>query len=258
MKIKVTASIVLYKNDYEILNKAISSFLETKMNVFLYLIDNSPSDELRQLTSRNRVEYVHNPSNPGFGASHNVAIKKAFEVNSEYHLILNPDIYFNSGSLETIVSFMDSNLNVGHLMPQILYPNGELQYLCKQNPTFFDMLSRGFFPSFLKDIYKSKMDSFEYKNANYDNEIHNVPYLSGCFMFFRTSTLSKVGFFDERIFMYLEDADLTRRFLEFSDNVYYPKVKVYHYFAKLTHKEFKFKFITIKSAVTYFNKWGWF
>jgi GT2 family glycosyltransferase len=33
-------------------------------------------------------------------------------------------------------------------------------------------------------------------------------------MFLRTETLKKVGFFDDDIFMYLEDADLTRRFNE--------------------------------------------
>jgi GT2 family glycosyltransferase len=76
-------------------------------------------------------------------------------------------------------------------------------------------------------------------------------------MFFRTNILRKVGFFDEDIFMYLEDADITRRFLLISKTVYYPKVIVYHHYAGLTHKKWKYKFITIKSAITYFNKWGW-
>jgi GT2 family glycosyltransferase len=76
-------------------------------------------------------------------------------------------------------------------------------------------------------------------------------------MVFRTNLLHKVGFFDEKIFMYLEDADITRRFLEFSHTVYYPKAIVYHYYSGLTHKKWKYKLITIKSAITYFNKWGW-
>jgi GT2 family glycosyltransferase len=76
-------------------------------------------------------------------------------------------------------------------------------------------------------------------------------------MFLRTSVLKKVGFFDDRIFMYLEDADLTRRFLEISRTAYYPDAQVYHHFAKLTHKKLKFKWITVESAIVYFNKWGW-
>lgn len=258
MKKKViTACIVLYRNEIEILRKAINSFLNSDLKVHLFLIDNSPTDDLRILACDVRIEYRHNPSNPGFGAAHNIAIKQAITISSNYHLVLNPDIYFEAGNLEKLVDFMDNNQDVGHVMPRIEYPHGDIQYLCKTNPTFFDLFARGFMPTFLKNIFKGRMDRYEYRNFDYDNIIYDIPYLSGCFMFLRTSTLKKVGFFDDKIFMYLEDADLTRRFLEVSRTVYYPNVKVYHHFAKLTHKQFKFKWITIESAFTYFNKWGW-
>ena len=57
--------------------------------------------------------------------------------------------------------------------------------------------------------------------------------------------------------MYLEDADITRRFLKVSRTVYYPNAIVYHHYAGFTHKMWKYKWITIQSAITYFNKWGW-
>ena len=239
------------------LREAINSFLNTKVNVKLYLIDNSPSDKLKILVDDARVEYIHNPSNPGFGAAHNIAIKQAITIASDYHLVLNPDIYFEGGTLEKLVNFMDNDEEVGHIMPRIEYPNGEIQYLCKTNPTFFDLFARGFMPKFLKDIFQTRMDKYEYKDHDYEKIIYDIPYLSGCFMFLRTKTLKEVGFFDDKIFMYLEDADLTRRFLEISRTAYYPSAKVYHHFAKLTHKQFKFKWITIESAFIYFNKWGW-
>lgn len=255
--IKITSCIVLYKNDIKMLKETINSFLETELNVKLYLVDNSPTDELKMLVTDSRIEYIHNPSNPGFGASHNVAIQKANDLQSDYHLVLNPDIYFKQGTLEYLCEFMDSNLEVGHVMPKITYPNGEFQYLCKTNPTFFDLFARGFMPSFLKRIFQKRMDKYEYKDYNYDKIIFDIPYLSGCFMFLRSSVMKKVGFFDDKIFMYLEDADLTRRFLEVSRTAYYPEAHVYHHFAKLTHKKLKFKWITVQSAFIYFNKWGW-
>jgi GT2 family glycosyltransferase len=257
MNTKITSCIVLYKNDLKMLRDAIDSFLNTELNVILYLVDNSPTDDLKILVTDSRIEYIHNPANPGFGASHNVAIQKAFDLDSAYHLVLNPDIYFEKGTLEQLYGFMDSNLNIGHVMPKVTYPNGEFQYLCKTNPTFFDLFARGFMPSFLKKVFQKRMDKYEYKNRDYDKVIYDIPYLSGCFMFLRTETLRKVGFFDDRIFMYLEDADLTRRFLEVSRTAYYPVAHVYHHFAKLTHKELKFKWITVQSAFIYFNKWGW-
>jgi GT2 family glycosyltransferase len=257
MKTKITSCIVLYKNDITMLREAIDSFLNTAFNVKLYLVDNSPTDELKVLETDPRIEYIHNPANPGFGASHNVAIQKAFDLDSDYHLILNPDIYFEKATLEKLCEFMDSNADVGHVMPKVSYPNGDLQYLCKTNPTFFDLFARGFMPSFLKKAFSKRMNRYEYRDQDYDKIIYNIPYLSGCFMFLRTSTLEEVGFFDDKIFMYLEDADLTRRFLEVSQTVYFPSVQVYHHFAKLTHKKLKFKWITVESAFIYFNKWGW-
>lgn len=254
---KITSCIVLYNNDVEMLEEAINSFLNTNLNVKLYLVDNSPTNKLKILANDSRIEYMHNPSNPGFGASHNIAIQKAMEINSDYHLVLNPDIYFSSGTLEKISEFMDWNTNIGHVMPKVTYPNGDFQYLCKTNPTFFDLFARGFMPSFLKRFFKKRMNKYEYRNKNYNEIIYDIPYLSGCFMFFRTSVLKKVGLFDDRIFMYLEDADLTRRFLAISRTAYFPKAHVYHHFAKLTHKKFKFKWITVQSAIIYFNKWGW-
>ena len=253
----ISSSIVLYKNDWTTINETINSFLDTDIKVFLYLIDNSPTDELSKLKMDSRIEYIHNPSNPGFGAAHNIAIKKAFELNSSYHLILNPDIYFDRGTLELICDFMDNNLNVGQLMPKVTYPNGEFQYLCKTNPTFFDLFARGFMPNFLKKIFSKRLERYEYKDHNYADIIYDIPYLSGCFMFLRTETLKKVGFFDDKMFMYMEDADLTRRFLEVSRTLYFPKAHIYHHFAKLTHKKLKFKWITVQSAFIYFNKWGW-
>jgi GT2 family glycosyltransferase len=253
----LTCSIVLYKNEFDIIGKTISSFLNTKLNVKLYLIDNSPTDLLKILSDDSRIEYFHNPKNTGFGAAHNIAIQKSMLLGSKYHLVLNPDIFFNPETLESIFSFMNQNVNVGHLMPKVLFPDDKFQFLCKMNPTFFDLFVRGFMPNFLKDIFRKRINQYDFREYNFEKPIFGIPYLSGCFMFFRTSTLKKVGLFDENIFMYLEDADITRRFLEISDTVYYPGAFVYHHYAGLTHKKIKYKVITIQSAIYYFNKWGW-
>ena len=62
--------------------------------------------------------------------------------------ILNPDVFFNCDAIDKIKKFMDSDEEIGLLMPKVLFPNGELQYLCKTNPTFFDLFARGFMPDF--------------------------------------------------------------------------------------------------------------
>ena len=47
MKLKITSCIVLYKNDLTMLREAIDSFLNIDLDVKLYLVDNSPTDELK-------------------------------------------------------------------------------------------------------------------------------------------------------------------------------------------------------------------
>ena len=73
-KIDIIGSIVLYQNDVEELKEAIESFLNTSLNVKLYLIDNSPTNELSKQFSDPKIEYIFNNGNIGFGAGHNVAI----------------------------------------------------------------------------------------------------------------------------------------------------------------------------------------
>ncbi len=254
---QISGCIVLYKNDKGILLKAIQSFLNTGLSVNLYLIDNSPGDELKDIICDPRIEYFHNPSNPGFGAGHNIAIKKMLSL-SKYHVILNPDIYFSPGTLEKLYDYMEQNPITGHVMPKVLYPDGAIQYLCKNNPTPFDLFARRFLPGFLKQAFKKRMDKFEYRNRDYSQEMHGIPYLSGCFMFIRTEIFKKVGYFDERIFMYIEDADLTRRILQVADTAYYPKAEIYHHYAKGSYKSWRLTWYNIHGAFIYFNKWGWF
>ncbi|MFN3019481.1 glycosyltransferase family 2 protein [Chryseobacterium sp. TY3] len=252
----ISACIVLYNNDEDILLSAINSYLNSSLSGKLYLVDNSPTEKLKNISTDSRVEYYHNPSNPGFGAAHNIAIKKAIEKGYDYHLVLNPDVYFDITVLKDIWTFMEKNENVGNLMPKVLYPDGNIQYLCKLLPTPYDWIGRRFNP--FKGMVEKRNNLFELRFTGYD-KVMNVPYLSGCFMFLRLSAIKKIGFFDDGIFMYGEETDLCRRLIAGGyDTIFYPEVCIYHHFEKGSHKSWRLTKIGIQSAMYYFNKWGWF
>jgi len=254
--VRLNVSIVLYQNQPSMVQKAISSVLSALLPIRLILIDNSPTDELKALTSLDkRIEYIHNPANPGYGAAHNIAIAQSIQEENSYHLVLNPDIYFDLGVLEEIVAYMDHHTDVGLLMPRVLYPDGTIQYLAKLLPTPVDLILRRFLP-FTK--WKEKRNYiYELRLSGYD-KIMNVPYLSGCFMFLRVSALVEVGMFDERFFMYPEDIDLTRRVHQKYKTIYYPHVHIVHEHGKDSFKNFKMLRIHMWNIIKYFNKWGWF
>ncbi len=251
----ITASIVIYNNTPEILDKAISSFLNTALDVHLYLVDNSPTDQLHTAWDDPRITYMFNGQNLGYGAAHNVAINRAIECESRYHLVLNPDVYFDGGVIETLTAFMDANSDVGLVMPKILYPDGSEQRLCKLSPAPKDQFYRRFMP--IRSILEKRNELYELRTADFSKEM-NVPFLSGSFMFLRTDALKKIGLFDEKIFMYLEDADLCRRLHREYRTMYYPRVSIVHEFFKGSHKSWRLMFYHIRSALYYFTKWGWF
>ena len=252
---KITCCIVLYKNDLELLRKAIDSVLSFKGDILLYLIDNSPTDLLKDIIKDERIIYFHTNSNFGFGYGHNLAMRlDKFESN--YHIVLNPDIHFNNGVIENIISFMESNKNIGVIMPKVEFPNGKIQYLAKLLPTPFDFILRRVYP--LNLFFKKLNDRFELRKFGYD-KIIDVPFLSGCFLLFRTKVLNQIEGFDENIFMYTEDIDICRRTLNVGYRVvFYPKVSVIHEHEVKSFLKFKNLKIYLLSAFYYFNKWGWF
>jgi GT2 family glycosyltransferase len=255
METFISGSIVLYKTDRSVRN-TIESFLNTTLPVKLYLIDNSPTqqirEQLKEILEDERIEYIYNKKNIGFGAAHNIALRKAIK-SSSYHLVLNPDVYFESNVLTELFYFMQDNDDVGLVIPKVIYPNGELQYLSKLLPTPFDLVFRRFLPA---SLIKKRLFYYEMQFSGYNKKIE-VPYISGCFMFMRTSLLPAVGLFDEHFFMYLEDTDISRRFFLAAKNIFYPEVQIIHHHERGSYKNVGLLIRHIKSAIKYFNKWGW-
>jgi GT2 family glycosyltransferase len=254
--IEISCSIVLFHNPVVEITKAINSFLSSTKNAKLYLVDNSADDSLRYVFNQHRVEYIYNGRNLGYGAAHNIAIEKAIGV-SKYHLVLNPDVQFEPEIINRLSKFMEQHNDVGLVMPKVLYPNGNMQYLCKMLPSPTHLFLRRFIPGPVKKLFKNTLEKYELKNKDY-NAIMETPNLSGCFMFIRTSIFKEVGMFDERYFLYLEDTDLCRRINERYRTIYYPIVSIIHGYSKASYKSFRLMKLHLKSSVKYFNKWGWF
>lgn len=256
----ITVSIVLYNNNVSEIKNVIDSIIKcTNLKMIIYLVDNSLNDDLKILKTYKTgdncsIQYIFLNNNIGFGAAHNVALKTALEKGSKYHLIINPDIYFGKGVIESIIQKMELSESIGLLMPKVLYPNGEIQYLCKLIATPFDLLLRRFIPNNLFSEHRKFI--YEFRFADYNLEM-TVPSLSGCFMTLRMDVIKKIGGFDERYFMYMEDLDLCRRIGEDSQTVFFPDVEVYHAYEKGSYKNRKLLYYHISSAVKYFNKWGW-
>jgi len=271
----ITLSIVTYNSEKHI-KKVIDSIIDgmTPINVMgdnalmcnisedageilpdykIIVIDNASTDNTIRLVKEAQTEYpgliecLPQKSNRGFGAGHNRALSL---MKSQYHVVINPDIIVPSGALLEMITFMNERNDIGLLTPKILFPDGRLQYLCKHNPTFRDLFMRLVF----KNHCRKRQDWFEMRETNYDKEFF-VEYASGCFMFFRTEVYLQIHGFDEKFFLYLEDADITRRVNEVSKTLFVPQIHVFHEWQRDQHKKISLMLVNLQSWLHYALKW---
>jgi GT2 family glycosyltransferase len=249
---KVNVSVVLFNSDIGEISALVESLRAEAVIGRIILIDNSPAESGSFRLPG--VTYLYNGSNLGYGAAHNIGIALSEKENAKYHLVINPDIAFPSGTIDKIYAFMEDHADVGQLMPKILYRDGSLQRLCKLLPAPFDLFGRRFLKG--TGLAERRNKLYELDGFDYDRIVDSAS-LSGCFMFLRVSVIREVGAFDTRFFMYLEDYDLTRRIHRIAKTVMYPDVFAWHGYQKESYSNPVLLRYHVKSAVRYFNKWGW-
>ncbi len=241
----VTASIVTY-NDVERAPVTVESVLKytQKYPLKLYVIDNASTDNTVECVEKSdKVVIIKNNKNMGFGSAHNVALKHEI---GKYHFIINPDITLNSDVISDMVDFFENNPDVVMAMPKILNQDGTEQKLPKQRPTF-----KKLFLGRLSDKIRS-----EYVWADRDIiEPCEIDFCTGCFFGIKGDVFKKLCGFDERYFMYLEDADLSLKAKTIGNVMMLPQVSVTHAWERESSKSLKYLIIHIISCFKFLIKW---
>jgi len=250
--VKILASLVLFKHSFNDIEATLSALLREDSVSTVVIVDNGEHCTWLDSFEHEKVQVIRVPVNQGFGAGHNMVFDK-FKNQADYLLICNPDIHFDKGEVDALYEFSHSE-SVGLAIPRILYPNGNNQYGCKLLPSPYQLFIRRFFSIATSSVN----EQYELRDADY-NKVFFAPSLSGCFLLISKDALGKIGGFDERFFLYMEDVDLSRRVCDAGLPVrYYPGSTVTHIAQAKSYKSFKFLTYHVLSAIKYFNKWGWF
>lgn len=200
------------------------------------IVDNSQNaDGIKEAAGAlsRQIKYVDALGNIGFGAANNLGFK-TFEAR--YQFILNPDAVIPSTSqtIARLIKFLDEHPLVAAVGPKLIYPDGALQPSCYR----FDRPSILVKP--LKQInwdakyrwIKKFVDRLEMNDFDH-TQARPVDWVLGAATIYRSDALKKVGYFDERYFMYFEDCDLCHKFWEAGLPVYYyPEVEIIHRHAR--------------------------
>ena len=248
----ISIGIVAY-NDEEDVRAAVESierYTSEDIRKKIYIIDNSTQNNgLQQMQETYQdVRYIKTGQNLGFGGGHNYIIP---DLDSKLHAIVNPDIILDSDVFMALEDFMQDE-SVGMCVPRLLDEEGNLLSVYRRELTVLDMFIR----MFLKPLFLRRQAYHTMQDMDYNRPFH-VPFAQGSFLMIRTELFCRLGGFDERFFLYMEDADLCKRVNEVSELQYCPWAAVIHKWARGSHKNKDLFQLHLKSMKTYFQKWGW-
>ena len=156
-------------------------------NYEVIVVDNNSSDNTTEIVRKNYplVNLIKNKKNYGYGRANNIGLRA---TTTPYALILNPDAFIFESDLEKIIVMMDKNPEIAIGAPILLnsYPHNESD-ISKEIAIINNNLIKDF------------------------GDFKAVKYIIGACEILRMEFFKKIGFFDEKIFLYYEDDEICYR-----------------------------------------------
>lgn len=190
----VTIIIVTYKSKH-IIAKTLENIINQKVRIII--IDNGSNDNIEQFLlekyPNSGLELILLDNNCGFSRANNLALAK---VTTKYAFLLNPDTVISISAIDDLINIADKDENIALANPQDV---SEEEYY-KQS---------------------KKIDNKE--------EIIVSNFVCGGYLLMRMSVFHKIGFFDENLFLYGEDDELSSRSIMHGyKNIIATKIYVFH------------------------------
>lgn len=172
----------------------------------VWVVDNASADgsvaAIREAFPQ--VQVIANERNAGFGAANNQALRQAA---GEYLLLLNTDAFPRPGAIRALVDYLQAHPEAGAVGPRLLNEDGTLQLSCYRFPS----PARAWLENVgIAAALPDHPTVGDYRRWPHDTE-RQVDFVIGACMLVRRAAYEQVGGFDERFFMYSEEADWQRR-----------------------------------------------
>jgi GT2 family glycosyltransferase len=191
----------------------------------LIVVDNASGDGTSRLVEARfpEVILIRNESNAGFARANNLGLSRAC---GEFVLLINPDTLWKRGELGAAIRFMKSHPEAGALGSRLVLPDGSWQKSHGNFPSLSREVKEAFFLPRVFPRSERLKGVYAYQDQP---DPKPVDWISCTFFLCRRTLMGKIGFFDERYFMYYEDIDLSKRIRAMGKEIYYyPEVEVLH------------------------------
>jgi GT2 family glycosyltransferase len=198
----------------------------------ILVIDNNsaePLDLRSDPEGKIRIEVIKNKENLGFSGGNNVGIKYALKNNADYVLILNNDTFVDPNFLTELLKAAEKDNNIGISVSKIYFASGfeyhkDRYAKSEQGKVFWyagGKMDWG-------NVIGSNRGVDEVDKGQFD-KTEETDIATGCCMLVRKEVFERTGNFDEKYFLYYEDADLSVRTKSKGFKiVYVPKSIIWH------------------------------
>ena len=180
------------------------------------IIENSQNLSLKKEleTNYDNIEVIISENN-GMGTSNNIGLKKC---QSKFAYVINPDVRLKEDTIDKIIKYVKVIDNFAIISPVNSNPN---------NPNY--------------KIIKQLSDS----------KILEVSYVDGFSMLINLEEFKSKEFFDEKIFLYLENNDLCLRAINEKKKIYIIKEAIIHHLGASSSND------NLKNKIEYLRNWHW-
>ena len=193
----------------------------------IIVIDNNSSDGSQEALSKiKKITFFQNQKNLGYSGGNNIGIKYALKRKSDFILILNNDTVIHK---DLIVYLVERSKSADIISPKIYFSAG------------FEFHKERYLKSELGKVIWYAGGKIDWENIignhigvdevdrGQFNKSRDVDFATGACMFIKRKVFEKIGLFDLRYFLYLEDMDFCVRAKKAGFKIMYePKAIIWH------------------------------
>lgn len=234
--------IILNYNGLDTIYECLNSVFKSNYNNFeVVVVDNDSTDGSFEMAKQNfaRAHFIKNSSNAGFAQGNNVGIRFALEKFADMIFLLNNDALIETETLTNLVVAASKNKSAGILSPLIFK---------KDNSSIW--------------FAGGKIDWKKMRTEHVQNNIFSHPYkseyISGCAMLIKKDVFKKIGLFEEKYFLYYEDADFSLRAAKNNfDLLIVPQAKAWHYENSEHKNHYKTYWLVLSGLIFFLTHANW-
>jgi len=189
------------------------------------VVDNASTDGSADLIAceRPEVRMIRNPSNRGFAAAANQAIRV---TSSDVVVLINPDSTVRAGAIAALEEALRSRPRAAVVAPLVLNPDGSVQPTKRAFPSLWQSALHGLVGLFWPDNPGTRAYTLTDTSLS---EARTVGWVAATAVALRREAFEAVAGFDERFYFFVEDVDLCKRFWDEGWEVWFePRAVVVH------------------------------